>query len=110
FLPADALIYGTNPLLLLDELRAIGPTTISPIVDRIPSLDLIDPETPYIGWQVDIEAEDPTAAIDDVFLFLRDNMELSLERLAAAAGATAEPSLPAPADLPSLAPVEAAPS
>ena len=84
FLPSDALVFGTNPVLLLEELRAIGPATVSAITDRIPPLEVLEPETPYIGWQVDIEAEDPTAAIDDVFLFLRDSMELSLERLAEA--------------------------
>lgn len=79
YLPSDALIYGTNPELLIKELAEIGPTTVLALSDRIPDLDIIDPEVSYLGWQVDIEvADDPTAAIDDVFLFLRDNMELTL--------------------------------
>ncbi|ODT79470.1 MAG: chemotaxis protein CheA [Pelagibacterium sp. SCN 64-44] len=82
YLPSDALIYGTNPLLLLEELAQIGPTQVTALTDRIPVLDVLDPEVPHIGWQVDIEAEDPAGAIDDVFLFLRDNMELSLTPLA----------------------------
>lgn len=81
YLPSDALAYGTNPLLLLDELAEIGPVSISALTDRIPDLDQLDPEIPHIGWQVDIEADDPAAAIDDVFLFLRDNMELTLVEL-----------------------------
>jgi two-component system chemotaxis sensor kinase CheA len=81
-LPGDSLVYGTNPILLLDEIRAIGPCTITALTDTIPPLAVIDPEVPHIGWQVDITAEDPRAAIDDVFLFLRDGMELSLEPLA----------------------------
>ena len=81
YLPSDALIYGTNPVLLLDELAQIGPATVTALTDRIPDLATLDPEVPHVGWRVDIEAEDPTAAIDDVFLFLRDNMELSLTRL-----------------------------
>lgn len=82
YLPSDALIYGTNPELLLKELAGIGPTSVLALADRIPDLDVIDPEVSYLGWQVDIEtAEDPTAAIDDVFMFLRDNMELSLAPL-----------------------------
>jgi two-component system chemotaxis sensor kinase CheA len=81
-LPGDALVYGTNPLLLLDEIRAIGPCTVTALTDTIPPLDLIDPEVPYMGWQIDIEAEDPRDAIDDVFLFLKDGMELSVELLA----------------------------
>jgi len=81
YLPNDALIYGTNPLLLLDELRQIGPADITALTGRIPDLDVLDAETPYIGWQVDLTADDPTAAIEDVFLFLRDAMELQLEPL-----------------------------
>ncbi|QYO76159.1 chemotaxis protein CheA [Devosia salina] len=81
YLPADALIYGTNPALLLEELAEIGPTRVTALTDRIPALDVLDPETPHVGWRVDIEAVDPTAAIDDVFLFLRDTMELTLTRL-----------------------------
>src|SRR5690606_233111 len=55
-------------------------------------------------WQVDITAEDPRAAIDDVFLFLRDGMELTLEPLAEqpveAAPASAKAAEPAPVAAP----------
>ena len=81
YLPPDALLYGTNPLLLLDELAQIGPTSVTALTGRIPDLTSLDPEVPHVGWRVDIEAEDPTAAIDDVFLFLRDHMDLTLSRL-----------------------------
>jgi two-component system chemotaxis sensor kinase CheA len=91
YLPSDALIYGTNPVLLLEELAQIGPTSVTALTGRIPELAALDPEVPHIGWRVDIEAEDPTAAIDDVFLFLRDNMELSLTRLEAGPAAPAAP-------------------
>lgn len=95
YLPSDALIYGTNPELLLKELAGIGPTVVLALTDRIPDLDIIDPEVSYLGWQVDIEvADDPTAAIDDVFLFLRDNMELTLAPLG---GEAAAPVIDAPA-------------
>src|SRR5690606_9154826 len=49
-LPNDALIYGTNPLLLLEEIRAIGPCTVTALTDSIPPLEIIDPEVPYLGW------------------------------------------------------------
>ena len=90
-LPGDALVYGTNPLLLLDEIKAIGPCTITALTDTIPSLDIIDPEVPYLGWQVDLEGPDPHDAIDDVFLFLKDGMELSIEPLAADMATPAAP-------------------
>jgi two-component system chemotaxis sensor kinase CheA len=81
YLPSDCLAFGTNPILLLEELAELGPTRITALTGRIPDLDVLDPETPYVGWQVDIEAADPAAAIDDIFMFLRDSMELSLSPL-----------------------------
>ncbi|WP_338720824.1 chemotaxis protein CheA [Devosia sp. XK-2] len=115
YLPSDALIYGTNPLLLLDELAQIGPATITALTDRIPDLAVLDPETPHIGWRVDIEADDPTSAIDDVFLFLKDNMELSLTRLAESTAEPAAPDIvatvePAEPELAPAAPVPSPPS
>jgi two-component system chemotaxis sensor kinase CheA len=102
-LPKDALLYGTNPLLLLDELRAIGPCEIVALTDKVPALGELEPEMTYLGWQVDITADDPTAAIDDVFLFLRDGMELTLEPLAETPiAAEAEDT-----DLPEIAPAGA---
>lgn len=105
-LPKDALLYGTNPLLLLDEIRAIGPCQIVALNDKVPPLAELDPEATYLGWQVDLTADDPTAAIDDVFLFLRDGMELSLEPLTEALYAAAQPAVVAP---PAVATQEAPP-
>ena len=108
-LPGDALVYGTNPLLLLDEIKAIGPATIVALTDTIPPLDAIDPEVPYMGWQVDLTADDPRAAIDDVFLFLKDGMELSVEPLGEAEAAVPGPVAvePEPVAEPEPAPVAA---
>ena len=93
-LPKDALLYGTNPLLLLDELRAIGPCEIVALTDKVPGLGDLEPEMTYLGWQVDITADDPSAAIDDVFLFLRDGMELTLEPFAEGAAVLEEIAAP----------------
>lgn len=89
-LPADALANGTSVAPLLDEIRAIGPARIRVLTDDVPPLELIDPEVSYLGWEVELQSEtDPTSAIDDVFLFVRDGMELSIESLASAAPAMA---------------------
>ena len=101
-LPKDARAIVTNPLLLLEEIRAIGPCEITALTDRIPPLDDLDPEATYLAWQVDLTADDPAAAIDDVFLFLRDGMDLSLvpltEESTVAEPANVADPLPASAD------------
>ncbi len=89
-LPSDALLYGTNPVLLLGEIAELGPCEITALTDAVPTLDVIDLEASYLGWQVDLTHPDPTAALDDVFLFLKDGMELSIEPLADAEPQMAE--------------------
>ncbi|OEO29859.1 chemotaxis protein CheA [Devosia insulae DS-56] len=84
-LPEDALVHGTNPLLLLGEIADLGPCEVTALIDSVPNLDVLDPEACHLGWQVDLTHPDPTAALDDVFLFLKDGMELSIEPLAATA-------------------------
>ncbi len=93
-LPEDALVHGTNPLLLLGEIGELGPCEVTALVDSVPSLDVLDPEASYLGWQIDLTHPDPTAALDDVFLFLKDGMELSIEPLVASPAAVAPVSSP----------------
>jgi two-component system chemotaxis sensor kinase CheA len=80
-LPSDALLYGTNPVLLLGEIAELGPCDITALTEAVPTLDAIDLESCYLGWQVDLTHPDPTAALDDIFLFLKDGMDLSIEPL-----------------------------
>ena len=80
-LPADAIAMGTNPMLLLDELRELGPCEIVANGEDVPPLDELDPLGCHIGWEVTLRAAVPQDAIEDVFLFLRDDMELSIEPL-----------------------------
>lgn len=70
------------------------------LTDRAPSLEEMDPERCYFGWQIDLAHSDPRPALDDVFLFLLDGMELSCERLGEPVATAIE------AAAPELAPVE----
>jgi len=78
-LPDDALAFGTNPLLLLDELRELGPCRVTALTDRIPTLETMEPTLAYLGWDVVLETDGGLEKIEDVFLFIRDGMELSIE-------------------------------
>lgn len=86
YLPQDCFFRGTNPLLLLEEIAEIGACTITALTDRVPSISDIDPESTYLGWQVDIEGDDPTQELKDVFLFLSDGLDLKVEPILAEAG------------------------
>ncbi len=80
-LSEDAMLRGTNPLLLLDELRGLGPCTVVTQVDRLPALEDMDPCGCYVGWDVLLTTEQPRAAIDDVFIFVQDDATLTIEQV-----------------------------
>jgi two-component system chemotaxis sensor kinase CheA len=78
-LPPDAMANGTNPLLLLDELRSLGQAAVKPVTDDIPPLAEIDPSACYIAWDIALKTVEPHTAIEDVFMFVRDEMQLEIE-------------------------------
>ncbi|MFY7838348.1 MAG: chemotaxis protein CheA [Novosphingobium sp.] len=79
-LPVESMANGTNPLLLLDELRDLGATRVVAITNRIPALDVLDPVQCHIAWDVELPATVTREAIEDVFIFVMDDMELVIER------------------------------
>jgi two-component system chemotaxis sensor kinase CheA len=112
-LPEDVLVHGTNPALLLGEIADLGPCEITAIIDAIPTLDVIDPEACHFAWQVDLTHADPTGPLDDVFMFLKDGMELSIVPLAVSADdVIAEEQVSVPEPVPELdtAPAEFVPA
>ncbi|MCF4127264.1 chemotaxis protein CheA [Methylobacterium sp. SyP6R] len=90
----DVLRNGTNPLALLDDLRDLGASAIVPRLDTVPDLAALDPEALSIGWEVTLPAGVTREAIEDVFLFVQDEMTLTVTPL----GGEAEVPAPIPAD------------
>jgi two-component system chemotaxis sensor kinase CheA len=80
----DILRNGTNPLVLLDDLRALGPCTVEADLDKVPELAALDPESCLITWVVTLESACSQDEIEDVFMFVRDEMKLVVTSLAAA--------------------------
>lgn len=106
---------GTNPLVLLDDLRALGPCTVEADTAAIPVLAELDPETCLITWTVTLESACSQDEIEDVFMFVRDEMKLVITPLAAAgqAGFGLDMSMPGEAPAAAAEPVakaEAAPA
>ncbi len=78
-LPADAMVNGTNPLMLLDELRALGDCTIVARTDTVPMLADLAVAEIHIGWDVTLIGDISREDIEDVFIFVMDDMTLSIE-------------------------------
>jgi len=89
---SQILRNGSNPLDLLEDLAKLGPCFAVPNTDDVPLLDAIEPEDCYLKWDVTLSSDCDKAAIDDVFMFVLDEMKLVITPLA-------QVELPAPAPL-----------
>jgi len=109
-LPADALVNGTRPLPLLDELRELGECTVVAVTDAVPDFDVLVPTECHLAWDVTLVTKHGRDAIEDVFIFVIDDMTLDIQDLnaAAQAEAVAETLEVAPAAQDAATPVEAA--
>ncbi|ACI56531.1 two-component system chemotaxis sensor kinase CheA [Rhizobium leguminosarum] len=118
-LPANSMANGTNPLGLLDELRDLGECTVRANTSAIPPLSELTPTELHISWDVMLTSEQDRSAIDDVFIFVLDDMELSVEEIDGPATVNVAPieqkAAPLPvaavsAAVPEFRPVEAVPA
>ncbi|KQV66120.1 chemotaxis protein CheA [Rhizobium sp. Root1220] len=85
-LPSNAMANGTNPLGLLDELRDLGECTVRANTAAIPPLGEFIPTELYVSWEVVLTSDQDRSAIDDVFIFVMDDMELDVQEIPAPVG------------------------
>jgi two-component system chemotaxis sensor kinase CheA len=78
----DVLLNGTNPLLLLRELRQLGLLEVRLDGSELPPLAEIEPERCYLAWDMLLNTGAAREAIRDVFIFVEDESELSIEAVA----------------------------
>ncbi|MDX3972643.1 chemotaxis protein CheA [Shinella sp.] len=95
-LPANAMANGTNPLGLLDEMRDLGDCKIVADISQVPDLATLEPRDIHLGWDVTLKTERPRADIEDVFIFVMDDMELEITEVTREKPA----SVPKPVDVP----------
>lgn len=81
-LPVNAMANGTNPLGLLDEMRDLGECRILADTAKVPELSALEPRDIHISWDVTLKTERPRADIEDVFIFVMDDMELEITEVA----------------------------
>lgn len=82
FRPATTIFMnGTNPLLLLKELQALGDARIVAYTDKIPLLDEINPEFCYTSWDIVLTTQREVNVIQDVFIFVADSSEVDIRTI-----------------------------
>jgi two-component system, chemotaxis family, sensor kinase CheA len=97
---SDVLRNGSNPLDYLDDLRKLGACFVTALTDDVPLLDELDPERCFLKWDVALHSDCDRAVIDDIFMFVQDDMKLVCAPLS-----TAEIPAP-PANLDAAPPVK----
>jgi two-component system chemotaxis sensor kinase CheA len=79
FCPSEEIFHtGTNPVLLLDELRRLGECHIRAFTSAIPDLYDMNPESCYTAWNIFLTTFEQINTIKDVFIFVEDKCELTI--------------------------------
>ena len=75
----DLLRNGANPMLLLGELKQLGELHATASMAAVPRLAELDPERCYVSWDAILTTTAGREAIRDVFIFVEDSCELTIE-------------------------------
>jgi two-component system chemotaxis sensor kinase CheA len=80
FRPApDIFMKGINPLFVLDDIRKMGDCKIVAQLRQIPELSDFDYHNCYAYWDIILSTSMGTNAIRDVFIFVEDDAEISID-------------------------------
>ena len=71
-------VNGTEPALLLDELRGLGECAVIALVDDVPLLENADPEACHLAWDILLATAVGLDAIKDVFVFVEDISDIEI--------------------------------
>ena len=80
---ASMLAKANDPFLMLRELKTLGEAEITADLSRIPALADIDPDEAYLSWTITLAAEIERAKIEEVFEFVFDDSDVSIEKIEA---------------------------
>ena len=75
----DIFLDGTNPLLLLNELRGLGECIVVINNDAIPDIYTINPEACYTSWDAILTTNQGIDAIKDVFIFVEGESKIRID-------------------------------
>ncbi|MFL6620335.1 MAG: chemotaxis protein CheA [Povalibacter sp.] len=91
-------VHGNDPLRMLRELSELGDLQVSVDARNVPQLDLLDPESCFLSWDLRIDTEVTREVIEQIFDWAEGDCELKIsEETSAPAVASIKPAAPAPA-------------
>lgn len=75
----DCLRNGIDPLAILDHLAQLGTEMkVATVITHLPSLQIFDPETQYLGYEISLHSNASRESIEGAFDFIRDRSRLAL--------------------------------
>jgi two-component system chemotaxis sensor kinase CheA len=75
----DLFRTGTEPALLLDELRGLGVCAVVAHFDDTPTIEDGDPESCHLAWDIVLTTAADVDAVRDVFVFVEDTSKIVIE-------------------------------
>ena len=92
FVPRPELfLSGNDPLLILRELATLGDLQVELDTAALPPLVEANPESCYLAWTLSLHTGHSRAEVAELFSWVEDECELSIEPLESAAVASAAP-------------------
>jgi two-component system chemotaxis sensor kinase CheA len=80
--PVDSFRRGINLERLFRDLAKLGKLQCWPDLSRLPALDAMDPEDCHLAWDLRLETHRPQMDVDEVFEFVAEGNNLSIQPLA----------------------------
>jgi len=88
---------GNEPWRLVRELEGLGDVSVEADLDALPSLLEMVPSACYLAWRITLCTDAPRAAIEEVFSWVAEDAELTIEGLRANADVRASEEVHGPA-------------
>ena len=72
---------GNEPLRMFRELKAFGHLEVESITENVPDFESLKPESCYMSWKLTLDSDIEEDAIKEVFEWVEDDCELTIENL-----------------------------
>jgi len=93
----ELMLNGADPLLLLRELAQLGNLRVTASMAAVPPFCELEPERCYVSWEMVLTTAAGRDAIRDVFIFVEDLCELTIEPASSPAPSATSPTADATA-------------
>ena len=73
---------GTNPFFLIDELSGLGKNKVNIFYSNIPDFENFVFDETYVWWEMILATDKGEDAIKDVFIFVEDDCDVTIRKIA----------------------------